>query len=105
MQSTIPGNSVGEAVAAACPLVVVPLNTDQYFWAERVCALGIGLQLDKLAVAAHDFRQAFTCVLDGTEYAINVQKLSCGVSTTYSAEDQALAHIERLAGCSPIQNA
>ena len=77
-------------------MVVVPLNTDQYFWAERVVALVIGVQLDKLSATAQDFHRAFACVADGAEFERTASKLSTGVSKPHAAEDRAIAFIEGL---------
>jgi MGT family glycosyltransferase len=61
-------NSVREAVAAGVPLVVIPLGAGQYYAAERVAMLGLGIAISPGDRTPDRIRAAVTSVLSDDSY-------------------------------------
>lgn len=92
-------NSTKEALSLGVPLVVIPLGADQYYTAERVQAIGLGLTVDSEEPAVDTIRDRARRVLDAPAYARRAARFAAEMAALPPL-DEAVRLLERLAATS-----
>jgi UDP:flavonoid glycosyltransferase YjiC (YdhE family) len=91
--------TVMRALAAGLPLVCIPMGRDQGDVAARVVASGAGVRLSPKA-GPRELRDAIQEVLFSPAFGLKAQELARHIAAE-SAEDRAVAELERLAARTP----
>jgi sterol 3beta-glucosyltransferase len=89
--------TTGECLRAGVPSINVPFFADQPFWAQRVCALGVGPRpIPRKKLSAERLAEAITTAVNDAD----MQRRAAALGSRIRAEDGVRRAVEIVTGCS-----